>query len=309
MPNGYLKVIESIPVHFIRRSGDWSQEGGNNTLIVMGTDRCVPSGPASIDDGLGRTEADGGGKGTGTIIAVAGRKDLKGGNPDINADDATLYISQKTKVDENLGTTFETTDTGPAVAVKSDHLRAVFRKNLKIAAVNKASHLFMDDDRLHVDMQGKAKILLDVSGDESSATIDIQGNTIVLKSDGTLTVTTKSKVTVNTQNATVNASESTTVNTPELKITGPGNTTIDGTLTVQGATQMAASLDVAGMSTLAAGTVTPMLTAGPTVVSAGGMTTSGQVAAGGVSIAGKDYAAHKHQEHGKGGGITGPPIV
>ena len=309
MPQGYHKVVEvypDVPRTFTRRQGDWSQEGGNNTLIVMGTDR-AKNGPATIHDGLGSVEAPGAGTKAGSILAVVGRKDPDG-NPDHKLDDAFLYLTMKSSVDQNLGTTFETNDTGPAAVAKADHIRIIFRKNLKVSATEKETHAFVNDDHLHVDMQGKARLSLDVDGGDSTATIDIQDNTIVVKSDGSVTITSKSKVTVNTHTATVNASESTTVNTPTLKITGPGDTTIDGRLTVQGATSLQATLDVTGMSTLAGNTSTPTLTSGGTTVSAAGMATSGNVSASAVSIGGNDYSAHKHQEHGKGGGITGPPM-
>ena len=218
MPKGYLKIIESVPVSFIRRAGDWAQEGGNNALLVLGTDRARSGGPATIDDGLGTVDADGGGKGTGTITAVVGRKDLEGGNPDINADDASLYLSQKTAVDDNLGTSFETIDVGPAIVAKSDHLRFVFRNNLKIAATGKETHVFLDESGLHVDMQGKAKLTLDVSDSSAVVRVEAQGNTITISSDGTVTIKSNSEVTVQSKSVTIDAQE----------------TSVTGDLSVQG---------------------------------------------------------------------------
>jgi hypothetical protein len=316
MGQGYHKVVEvypAVPRTFTRRQGDWCQEGGNNTLVVMGTDR-AKNGPATIDDGLGTIEADGAGAKTGAYLAVVGRKDPNG-DPDHSLDDAFLYLAMKTAVDENLGTTFESDDTGPAAIIKSDHVRLAFRKNLKVSATKKATHVFFDNDHLHADIQGKVKLSLDVDGDSSSATIDVQGNTIVINSDGSITLTSNNKVTVSTKSVTidtndvtvnsdtaiVNAGSSAKINTPTLSIEGPGDTTIAGKLTVT------------GLATLSAGTVTPTLTAGATMVSDSGMQTSGQVSANVVLIAGANYATHEHWIDGVKAGHSswpsGPPIA
>ncbi len=281
MPKGYLKVIERVPVSFTRRGGDWVQEGGNNTLIVLGTDRAKPDGPATVDDGLGTVEADSGGKGAGTIAAVVGRKDLEGGNIDVSADDAFVYLSMKTRVDENLGTTFESSDTGPAAAVKADHVRLVFRKNLKVSATEKATHVHLDDDRLHIDMQGKARVSLDVSGDDSVATIDVQDNTITVKSDGTITVASKSQVIVHTKSAEVHAEKSALVQSPAVVIQAD-DTTITGKLHVGGDTDIAGATTVA--QTLAVALTAEVLG----VASVGGLAPAAGAPAipGGIKMAG-----------------------
>lgn len=252
MAKGYLKVIEKVPVQFVRRGGDWVQEGGNNTLIVMGTDRAAPDGPASIDDGLGTVDAEDGGRGAGTIIFVVGRHDLEGGNPDINGDDATIYISQKTDIDNNIGTTFETTDKGPAAVVISDLVRFVFRNNLKIASAVSATHAFLDGDHLRIDMQGKAKVSLDVDGDASEATIDVQDNTIVVKSDGSITITAKDKVVVNAKSSVeVNCDTATVSAQTSVKIDSP-DTTVTKALHVGGPADFGANVDIVGPTTVGA---------------------------------------------------------
>ncbi len=235
---GYHKIVESfpnVPRQFTRREGDWSQEGGNNTLIVLGTDR-AKDGPATIHDGLGTLDADGKGRKTGSALVVVGRRD-RDGNPDHSADDAFLYLSMRTEVDRNLRTQFETDDTGPAAVLKADHVRLAFRKNLKVSSSEKATHAYLDGDRMHVNLQDRARVDLDVRGAESSVKIDAQGNFIEIRSDGTVRIQSTSKV---------------TVDAPSLSIEGPGNTTIRGTLTVQGMTRLNAALNVQGPTTAAA---------------------------------------------------------
>jgi hypothetical protein len=242
MSKGYLKVVESVPVQFVRRGGDWVQEGGNNTLVVLGTDRAILNGPATIDDGLGTVDAEGGGKGAGTVIMVAGRHDLAGGNPDINADDTTLYLSQLTDVDKNLGTVFESQNKGPSAVLVSDFVRLVFRQNMKIASALSATHAFLDGDHLHIDMQGKATVKLDVAGDSSTAEISVQNNTIKITSDGTVTVTSKNKVTVNAEAVTINSP----VTTIMQKLHVGGDVDFAGALNVSGDVKSAGDVQSAG---------------------------------------------------------------
>lgn len=242
MPSGYQKVVEDVPDLFTRRQGDWTAEGGNNTLIVLGTDRCR-RGPATIEDGLGTVAK--GGKKAGSILAVAGRKDPRG-NPDLDADDTTLYLSMRTEVDKNLNTGgIFTDDTGPAAVVKSDHVRIVFRKNLKIATAEPNSHIFFDEGSLVADLQDKVRLTLNVDGGDTLAVIEAEGNIVEVKGDGTITVDSKSKVTVNTRTAEVNADD-TTINS---RTTINGETTIKGDVTIIGTTTAGAIV----ASTIAAG--------------------------------------------------------
>lgn len=141
-------IVEKVP-RFRRRYGDHVQEGSNNTLIVLGTDR-AKKGPASIDDGLGHVDASGGGKGTGTIHIVAGRKKE---DPDLQKDDAFIYVTQKSKVDDNLdlGSIESATNEKSAVIAKADLLRLVARKNLKIAVNDDQKHsIFFDGEKLKI---------------------------------------------------------------------------------------------------------------------------------------------------------------
>lgn len=141
------KVIERVPPKFVRRNGDWVQEGGNNTLIVMGTDRAAP-GPASPDMGLGTVESSGGGRGTGTIHAVVGRRD---NDPDLSADDSFLYLSQRTDADSNLRLSANgATDNTPAAILKSGAVRLVARQNIRISLDGEGGYVFIDADQIEI---------------------------------------------------------------------------------------------------------------------------------------------------------------
>jgi hypothetical protein len=135
---------EEIP-QFVRRIGDHVLQGSNNTLIVLGTDR-AKRGAATIDDGLGSIRSDGGGKGAGAIIIVAGRKD-KQGNPDLDKDSSVLYLSMKTDVDKNVGTDSVEKDSGRVAGaiLRSDSTRILGRSDVKVA-VDGGSYIFLGSD-------------------------------------------------------------------------------------------------------------------------------------------------------------------
>lgn len=311
MPKGYLKIIEQVPIQFVRRAGDWSQEGGNNTLIVLGTDRAAPEGPASLNDGFGTVEAEGGGKETGTAMIVVGRKDMVGGNPDINADDAVIYLSQKTDADNNLGTTFETTDKGAAVISVSDFLRYVFRQNLKIASQVSSSWIFFDGDKIHINLQDKVKVLLDAQGDASSAEINVQDNFVKVTSDGVVTIDSKSQVIVNTKDAQVNCDTAEVSAKTSVTIDSP-DTTVTQKLHVGGAADFGATVDVAGVTSIAAvlnvaaaANVGGVVATGGGITGAGGGPIPGDVkAVGDVQAAGgsASLSQHTHMVPGVEGG-------
>lgn len=143
--SAFDKVVEKVPARFIRRQGDWVQEGANNTLLILGTDR-----PAAPDSGLGHVDSDGGGKGAGTIHAVVGRTDI---NPNFDTDSSFVYISQKTKVDENMklaGVGPADADAGPAIAMRSDDVRVAARERIKISIDGGAAYVFIDKDTIEV---------------------------------------------------------------------------------------------------------------------------------------------------------------
>jgi len=176
----YDIVQEDVP-GFIRRIGDKTIAGSNNALIWLGTDR-ADSGPADIDTGLGTLESSGGGKGTGTIMAVVGRND-PAGNPDLSADMAYLYLTMKSKIDDNLGLgSVETSTSGDGESgaiMKSDNLRFVFRKNIKISLDGGSNYVYVDGSTAKVVVGGSkltitdGKVVIDVG---AGGEIDLGGN-------------------------------------------------------------------------------------------------------------------------------------
>lgn len=138
-------IQEEVPP-FIRRLGDQTFQGSNNSLIVLGTDRAAP-GPATIDSGLGRPGASDKGRGSGAIHMIVGRKDLDG-NPDFDKDSSYLYLSMRTDVDGNLGSTFEGSDSSvSAVVAKGDAIRIDGRKNVKIFIDGGKCYIHLDEDQ------------------------------------------------------------------------------------------------------------------------------------------------------------------
>lgn len=151
-------VVEDVP--FLRRRyGDYVIQGSNNTTIIMGTDR-AKKGPATVDDGLGHVDASGKGKGTGTIHLIAGRVDKKG-DPDHSKDEAFIYITRKSKVDDNLdlGGVESAENDAPAVVLKSDLVRVVGRKSIKVCANDDSKHyMFLSGDKVKINFNDNATI-------------------------------------------------------------------------------------------------------------------------------------------------------
>lgn len=168
----YDIVQEDDVPPFIKRVGDHATQGSNNTIIILGTDR-AKKGPATIKDGLGSVDSDGKGKGTGTVHIIAGRKD-KDGNPDLDKDSAYLYLSMKTDVDKNLGTDMEK-DAGkvPSAILKSDAVRLIGRKDIKIVFDGEKSYIHLTKDQCVIKIEDtgyikikKGKIIVDADSVE-----------------------------------------------------------------------------------------------------------------------------------------------
>lgn len=168
----YDVIAEDVPP-FTRRVGDRTLFGSNNSALILGTDR-AKKGPATIDDGLGHIDADGKGKGTGAAHLVVGRQD-KDGNPDFDKDSAFLYLSMKSEVDKNLGLDQIEKDPGKVATavVKSDAVRIVVRKDLKIAFDGEKSYIYMTKDSITLKIEDtgyikiqKGKIIVDADAVE-----------------------------------------------------------------------------------------------------------------------------------------------
>lgn len=151
-------VIEKVP-RFVRRYGDYVAEGSNNTIIIFGTDR-AKKGPAGHADGLGHVKAQNKGAGTGTIHIIAGRAAQ---DPDFEKDDSFIYITRKSKIDDNLGIggVEKATNDKPSIAIKSDVVRIVGRKDIKICANDDEKHyMFFDGEKIKINFNNDATITI-----------------------------------------------------------------------------------------------------------------------------------------------------
>lgn len=180
----YDIIKEDDVPKFTKRIGDHVLAGSNNSYMVFGTDRAT-IGPAKLTDGLGHINTEGGGKGTGTIHIVTGIKD-KDGNPDLNLDSSYIYVTMKTEVDKNAGTMMEG-DVGksPAIIMKSDAIRTIFRKDIKIALDGSDTYAFIDKDKVIIHLDDKKSIIEMTKGgitiqNDNKAKITLSGDKITI---------------------------------------------------------------------------------------------------------------------------------
>lgn len=151
-------IIEKVPP-FVKRPSDLVYEGSNNTIIILGTDR-AKDGEATRNDGLLES-------GTGTIHMIAGRKS---NNPSFKDDASFLYVTMKSNIDNNLALQkVEKAQNGvPGIVAKSDVIRIVGRKDIKISTADGGTYIFVDGKKVTVKM-GSHTVELD--GDKLSADI------------------------------------------------------------------------------------------------------------------------------------------
>lgn len=168
--SSHEKIFEWVPPRFDRRQGDSLVEGANNNILILGTDR-----PAAADSGLGHADADNGGAGAGTIHLLVGRTTV---NPNFQSDDAFIYISQKTNADANLfdtpgndltgdltgGTTSLGAYAKPAIIVKSDNVRLVYRNSGDLRIANEDGHSFIVISKDYIDSFAGKDLWIDVGG-------------------------------------------------------------------------------------------------------------------------------------------------
>jgi len=168
-------VVEAVP-KFTRRYGDYVFEGSNNTIFIMGTDR-AKAGPAGLGDGNGHVGAANKGAGTATIHIIAGRN---GKDPDMKDDSSFLYLSKKTKADTNLaitGVAGVSTDDKPSAILKSDVIRIIGRKDLKICVNDDEKHyMFMNGSKFKVEFNTNATIEIV----DKKITVKMGSDTIVM---------------------------------------------------------------------------------------------------------------------------------
>lgn len=121
-------VYEDVPV-LSRRQGDNLVAGQNNASILLGRDRMGP-----VDSGYGaRTKGPDGGKGTGAIHLVVGRKTE---DPSVKDDSASVYLSQKSDPDHQAGTNGvgKGDQLGrPAIVLRADCIRIAPRMDFKLS--------------------------------------------------------------------------------------------------------------------------------------------------------------------------------
>jgi hypothetical protein len=124
-------VVEGIPDH-IKADCEHVIQGKNNSFIVMGRDRS-----STLDSGTGGAAETQ----TGMIDMSVGRKPYNSElnvNPDFNMDSARIYLSQKTRIDDedyfNLksGPSTPLSSRDSAVGIKADVIRIVGRKNIRL---------------------------------------------------------------------------------------------------------------------------------------------------------------------------------
>jgi len=152
---------ESVP-RYRKRPGDTAFQGSNNTLIMLGTDRTgrsaefesTPKGkrvkgkPVKDKKGLAGTIDIVAGRGRSKKTAPKeidnslGRKEVskrkadenkEEGDPDFALDLSRVYVSMSTDADGNFAINFASKESpGPATVVKTDHIRLIARKTVKM---------------------------------------------------------------------------------------------------------------------------------------------------------------------------------
>lgn len=187
----YDMIQEKDIPSFQKRIGDVVFQGSNNSIIILGTDR-AKDGPATIDDGVGHTKGPDKGKKTGTIHVIAGRAD-KDGNPDFKKDSSFAYLTMKSKVDDNLNVVLagdvkvDKNNDVPAAVLKSDHVRIMARKNLKVLTEDSKNFILMDKDQVSLSVQDgasyiqvkKGKTVIKI-GSNASITVDGDGKNVTI---------------------------------------------------------------------------------------------------------------------------------
>jgi hypothetical protein len=127
-----------------------------STIVLMGTDRLSPDGPAGVGAGIGHIEAEGRGVGTWSTYIISGISD-KDSNPDAKADRAYIHVCQKTEADKNCGTEFgpSKADKVSAVIARADAVRLVARSappsgqgSFMAAMDDGQSYFYFDKERI-----------------------------------------------------------------------------------------------------------------------------------------------------------------
>lgn len=134
---GGRNLVEPLP-NYIKADSEKVISNSNNAWIVLGRDR--PSSRLSGYGGRGDTHAASIDMVVGRLGYLATEVDPVTGvdvwiDPDMKADAARIYMSQKTDVDDNFGLTpgrVGIAKTRSAVAVKADGIRLIAREGIKL---------------------------------------------------------------------------------------------------------------------------------------------------------------------------------
>lgn len=142
-------TVEKVPP-FTARVGDKVIQGSNNTIIVLGRDR------PSTDSTIGQSGS------AGTIDIVAGRQSNE--EMDLVNDFSRIYISEKSDIDEILGT--DTVGSNPSapsacLVLKSDEIRVIARNGMKVVVESgdmtlEADNIFVGNKASHPAVWGDA---------------------------------------------------------------------------------------------------------------------------------------------------------
>lgn len=175
----YDMVQEDVPP-LRTRVGDQAIHGSNNSVLILGRDRAA-AGPATVDDGLGDQDR------AGAAHLIVGRSD-KMGDPDFKKDSGFLYMSMRTRLDENLdskpkGVPVENDVSG--AVLKSDCVRVMGRKSVRILMEDSKNFVHVDGDHALVSI-GDGSTKIDVTND--SVNISIAGGSTVIVEKSKITV-------------------------------------------------------------------------------------------------------------------------
>lgn len=150
-------VVKEPVARFTQRPGDKVLQGSNGSRIVLGQDRTgqasetpIPGSPTidivvNVHDGL-NPEIES--VGTAPQVVLNSRNELEvdknpkkrskkdnvaEGDPDFLNDKSRLYITAKSNIDENFNISVgNPAISAPAIALKTDHIRLIANKDLKI---------------------------------------------------------------------------------------------------------------------------------------------------------------------------------
>ena len=152
-----------------------------------------------------------------------------------------------------------------------------------------------DDGFAFVGFNTIPKAIQDYSPIHSQWRNDVADQIITLNEDGTIDATSPIEITINApsviinaETTVVNSTTSTTINTPIAAV----NATTSATITTP-------------VATIAAATSCTITSAMTNIV--GPLTVTGPVIVPAITVGGKGFTSHTHNENGDGGGVTGPP--